>query len=59
MNARKSGIHPEVYLGNNDSYTFFVKLDELNTDKHHVITGPTGTNVMDLQVILVEGRPVS
>jgi glycerate-2-kinase len=54
--ARELGVHPEAYLGNNDSYTFFDKLDALTGEGRHVKTGPTGTNVMDLQVMLVEGR---
>jgi glycerate 2-kinase len=54
--ARRCGIHPETYLGNNDSYTFFRKVDAAAQPKHHVITGPTGTNVMDLQIMLIEGR---
>lgn len=53
--ARVCGIHPETYLGNNDSYNFFIKLDSFNNPKHHVFTGPTGTNVMDLHIILIEG----
>jgi glycerate 2-kinase len=52
--ARACGIHPETYLVNNDSYGFFSKLDSACDAKHHVITGPTGTNVMDIQAILVE-----
>lgn len=56
--AAKIEIHPEVYLERNDSYAFFAKLDRMIDDKHHIITGPTGTNVMDLQVILVEGKAV-
>ena len=47
--ARSLGLDPRSYLADNDSYTFFKKLDDL------VITGPTGTNVMDIQVILLEG----
>ncbi|MCX5892824.1 MAG: glycerate kinase [Deltaproteobacteria bacterium] len=43
------GLEPRSYLADNDSYSFFKKIDDL------VITGPTGTNVMDLQVILIEG----
>ena len=43
------GLDPRSYLADNDSYSFFKKLDDL------VITGPTGTNVMDLQLILIEG----
>ncbi len=46
--ARASGLEPEEYLKNNDSYTFFQKTGEL------FVTGPTGTNVMDLQLILVQ-----
>jgi glycerate 2-kinase len=54
--ARLCGIRPETYLENNDSYTFFLKVDAAAQPKHHVITGPTGTNVMDLQIMLIEGR---
>lgn len=38
---------PERYLENNDSYNFFNQLGDL------IRTGPTGTNVGDLQVILI------
>jgi glycerate-2-kinase len=38
---------PERYLENNDSYRFFDRIGDL------IRTGPTGTNVGDLQVILV------
>ncbi len=55
VRAREAGVHPEAYLGDNDSYTFFSKLDSLTGESHHLITGPTGTNVMDLQIILIEG----
>ena len=47
--ALSLGLDPRNYLADNDSYTFFKKIDDL------VITGPTGTNVMDLQLILLEG----
>ncbi len=54
--ARGCGIHhPETYLENNDSYTFFVRADSACGLNNHVFTGPTGTNVMDLNIILVEG----
>jgi glycerate-2-kinase len=46
--ARAFGLNPEEYLQNNDSYTFFNKLSSL------LFTGPTGTNVMDMQVVLIE-----
>jgi hydroxypyruvate reductase/glycerate 2-kinase len=48
--ARIAGLDPEVYLNNNDSYNFFKKIDGL------FITGPTGTNVMDVQIILIDPR---
>ena len=46
--AKGMRLDPLTYLNNSDSYTFFKKTDEL------LITGPTGTNVMDIQIILVE-----
>ena len=55
IKARDVGVHPEAYLGDNDSYNFFSKIDSLTNEAHHLVTGPTGTNVMDVQVILVEG----
>mgnify|MGYP001595285524 CR=1 FL=1 len=54
IKAAELGIDPEAYLENNDSHAFFGKLDALTGEKHHLITGPTGTNVMDLQIILIE-----
>jgi len=41
------GIRPGDYLKNNDSFHFFQKTNGL------LFTGPTGTNVMDLRIILV------
>ncbi|MBT7594537.1 MAG: hypothetical protein HN559_06485, partial [Gemmatimonadetes bacterium] len=35
------------HLQRNDAYTFFAALEDL------IITGPTGTNVMDLRLVLV------
>jgi glycerate 2-kinase len=46
--AKAIGIDPEAYLKNNDSYNFFMKTDELFN------TGPTGTNVMDIQIVRIE-----
>ncbi len=43
--AREKGIDPQEFLENNDSYTFFKETGDL------FITGPTGTNVMDIQII--------
>jgi len=46
--AAGAGIVAEEYLKNNDSYTFFSRTGDL------FITGPTGTNVMDIQIILLD-----
>jgi hydroxypyruvate reductase/glycerate 2-kinase len=44
--ARSRGLDPERALAENDSYTFFQSAGGL------VMTGPTGTNVMDIQLVL-------
>ncbi len=46
--ARALGLNPRDYLERNDSYTFFKQIDGL------FITGPTGTNVMDIQILVVK-----
>jgi glycerate 2-kinase len=46
--ANAAGLDAAIYLKDNDSYSFFKQIDGL------FITGPTGTNVMDLQLILIE-----
>ena len=48
--AREENLDPSVYLDENDSNTFFIRLNDV------LLTGPTGTNVNDLAVILV-GEP--
>jgi hydroxypyruvate reductase len=45
--AIQLGMDPLKYLADNDAYHFFERLDDL------LITGPTGTNVMDLRVMLI------
>lgn len=45
--AAEKGLDAAAYLGSNDSYTFIQKTADL------LITGPTGTNVMDIQVLLI------
>jgi glycerate-2-kinase len=45
--AEQLGLDPALYLENNDSYTFFKELGDL------VVTGPTGTNVMDIVGLIV------
>ena len=47
--AQHLGLSAEKYLNENDSYPFFKALDDL------LITGPTRTNVMDMQLLLVSG----
>ena len=46
--ARRAGLDPAAILAANDSYRLFNALGDL------VVTGPTGTNVGDLQVFLRE-----
>jgi glycerate 2-kinase len=45
--ARRANLHAAHFLNDNNSYAFFDALGDL------VRTGPTGTNVGDLQVILL------
>ena len=45
--AESKQINPASYLSNNDSYSFF------NKAGGHIKTGPTGNNLMDLQVLLI------
>ena len=49
--ARSLGLDPLRYLGNNDSYAFFDQLDAASGLHCHFKTGPTGTNVMDIQIV--------
>jgi glycerate-2-kinase len=51
--ARTLGIDPGRYLNYNDSYAFFQRYDALSDGQSHIMTGPTGTNVMDIQIMLV------
>ena len=46
--AEQQELDARKYIKNNDAYTFFKAIDDL------VITGPTGTNVNDLRIILRE-----
>lgn len=46
--ASSRGLDAWDYLSRNDSYSFFKETGEL------LITGPTGTNVMDIQIIIIE-----
>ncbi|KAG8186554.1 hypothetical protein JTE90_020857 [Oedothorax gibbosus] len=48
--AKKEGLDPEMFLKNNDSYSFF---SQVNEGRWLIQTGHTGTNVMDIIVILI------
>jgi len=45
--AHKKNLDPAPYLKNNDAYHFHKKVKDL------IMTGPTGTNVCDLQVVVI------
>jgi glycerate-2-kinase len=45
--ARGLGLEPGAYLDDNDSYSFFERTGNL------IVTGPTGTNVMDVRVFML------
>lgn len=47
--AETMGISALRHLADNNAYRFFEPLDDL------LITGPTRTNVMDLQILLIQG----
>nr|XP_032638877.1 glycerate kinase isoform X2 [Chelonoidis abingdonii] len=51
--AAQEGLDVETFLSNNDSYTFFSKF---RNGHHLLLTGLTGTNVMDIQAILIRAR---
>jgi hydroxypyruvate reductase len=44
--AKAIGLDPEDFLKRSDAYSFFVALGDV------VATGPTGTNVRDLRILL-------
>ena len=44
--AQALGLDAAEYLAHSDSYTFFERLNDL------IVTGPTGTNVRDLRILL-------
>jgi hydroxypyruvate reductase len=45
--ARAAGLSPDRFLSDNNAYAFFDALGDL------IHTGPTGTNVGDLQLVLL------
>lgn len=46
--AEKIGLSADDFIERNDSYHFFEKAGG------HIITGPTGNNVMDIQILLMD-----
>jgi glycerate 2-kinase len=46
IRAYNKDLDPNNYLNENNSYEFFRSLNDL------FITGPTGTNVMDIQLLV-------
>ena len=51
--ARAVGIDAEDFLKRSDAYSFFVALGDA------IATGPTGTNVRDLRILLASRQPTS
>ena len=51
--AHKQHLDMRQFLDDNDSYNSFRKLNE---GANHVITGHTGTNVMDMQILLIQAK---
>ena len=51
VRARERGLRPEAALASNGAYDFFAPLGDL------IMWGPTGTNVGDLHVMLVQVSP--
>ena len=46
--AKSLGLDPAEYFRNSDAYTFFSRLDDA------IVTGPTGTNLRDLRILIAE-----
>lgn len=51
--AEQEGFNVEAFLSNNDSNTFFTTFQ---SGRHLLVTGLTGTNVMDIHTILIRAR---
>ena len=51
LGAIKMGLDADEYLKSNDSYSFF---HVLNNGENFIKPGHTGTNVMDMQLLLIQ-----
>ncbi|XP_066470033.1 glycerate kinase isoform X2 [Tiliqua scincoides] len=51
--AAQEGLDVESFLRNNDSFTFFT---QFKGGHHLLMTGLTGTNVMDIHAVLIKAR---
>ena len=51
--AFEQSLNPQQYLQENDTFSFFSRIDQ---GRNLVNTGLTGTNVMDLQVMLINPK---
>ncbi len=52
--GREHGLDADAFLADNDSYRYLQRLDAASGGQAHFKPGPTGTNVMDLQIIIIE-----
>ncbi|KAJ8370908.1 hypothetical protein SKAU_G00109360 [Synaphobranchus kaupii] len=54
--AQREGLDPKPFLANNDSFTFF---SQLSAGRHLLLPGLTGTNVMDVHLLLLPTSPTT
>ncbi|MEQ1629235.1 MAG: glycerate kinase [Gallionella sp.] len=52
--SRANALDAQQYLADNDSYHYFELADALSAGGSHLKTGATGTNVMDMQILLLQ-----